>query len=100
MLNELAWLLATFPNPSARDGQEAVRLAERACVMTNRTDPPLLATLAAAHAEKGNFPNAINTARNALTLARSTGDVKTAELAENLLAAFQSNQPYREEPRP
>jgi Flp pilus assembly protein TadD len=100
MLNELAWLLATFPNPSARDGQEAVRLAERACVMTSRTDPPLLATLAAAHAEKGNFPNAINTARNALTLARSTGDVKTAELAENLLAAFQSNQPYREEPRP
>ena len=98
MLNELAWLLATFPNPSVRDGQEAVRLAERACTITNRTDPALLATLAAAHAELGNFPNAINTAKDALTLARSTGDVKTSELAENLLAAFQTNQPYRKEP--
>jgi tetratricopeptide (TPR) repeat protein len=100
MLNELAWLLATFPNPSVRDGQEAVRLAERACAITNRTDPALLATLAAAHAEAGKFSEAISTSQEALSRARSGGDAKTAELAENLLTAFQSNQPYREEPRP
>jgi tetratricopeptide (TPR) repeat protein len=100
MLNELAWLLATFPNPSARDGQEAARLAERACTITNRTDVTLLATLAAAHAEAGNFLDAVSTAQEALSLARSSGDTKTAELAENLLRTFQSNQPYREEPRP
>ena len=100
MLNELAWLLATFPNPSVRDGQEAVRLAERACAITNRTDPALLATLAAAYAEAGKISEAISTSQEALSRARSGGEVKTAELAENLLTAFQSNQPYREEPRP
>jgi Flp pilus assembly protein TadD len=99
MLNELAWLLATFPNSSVRDGQEAMRLAERACIITNRTDPALLATAAAAYAEAGKFSEAIAAARDALSLARSSGEVKTAGLAENLLAAFQSNQPYREEPR-
>jgi tetratricopeptide (TPR) repeat protein len=100
MLNELAWLLATFPDPSVRDGREAVRLAQRAGEITNRLDAPVLATLAAAHAETGNFPHAMNTAQEALALARSTGDAKTAELAENILTSFQSNQPYREEPRP
>src|SRR5204862_788811 len=67
MLNELGWLLATFPNPSARDGQEAVRLAERACALTERKQPALLTTAAAAYAEIGKFPEAITTARDALS---------------------------------
>ncbi len=99
MLDDLAWVLATFPDPSVRDGREAVRLAERACAITNRADATLLATLAAAHAETGEFSEAIFTSQEALSLARSSGDMKTAALAENLLTSFQSNQPYREELR-
>src|SRR6266850_657476 len=31
MLDEVAWLLATYPDSNSRDGTEAVRVAERAC---------------------------------------------------------------------
>ena len=36
MLDELAWLLATYPDPNSRDCAEAVYLAERACALTDR----------------------------------------------------------------
>jgi hypothetical protein len=55
MLDELAWLLATYPDSKSRDGSDAVRLAERACVLTERRIPALLDTLAAAYAEAGDF---------------------------------------------
>jgi len=99
LLNELAWLFATHPDTALRDGRRAVQLSERACALTERKQPMLLATAAAAYAEVGNFPKAIATARDAFSLARSNGDAKTAGLAENLLTSFQSNQPYREELR-
>jgi tetratricopeptide (TPR) repeat protein len=100
MLDDLAWLLATFPDPSVRDGQEAVRLAERACTITDRIDPISLAALAAAQAETGNFRNAIATAQEALVRARLTADTSAANLAETLLSSFALNRPYREEPSP
>ena len=99
LLNELAWILATHPDAAVRKGAEAVRLSERACTLTNRTRPNFIATLAAAYAEAGKFSEAIATAQEAATLARSIGEIKTARLAEDLLTSFQSNQPYREEPR-
>jgi len=99
LLNELAWLFATHPDAALRDGRRAVQLSERACALTERKQPMLLATAAAAYAEVGNFPEAIATARDAFSLARSNGDAKTAGLAANLLTSFQSNQPYREELR-
>jgi hypothetical protein len=76
-----------------------VQLSERACALTEHKQPVLLASAAAAYAEVGKFSEAIATAQNALSLARLNGDAKTAGLAENLLTSFQSNQPYREEPR-
>ena len=99
LLNELAWLFATHPDAALRDGRRAVQLSERACALTERKQPVLLATAAAAYAEVGKFPEAVATARDALSLARSNGDAKTAGLVENLLTSFQSNQPYREELR-
>jgi tetratricopeptide (TPR) repeat protein len=100
LLNEIAWLRATAPASDLRNGAEAVRLADRACFIAGDKQPMLIATLAAAYAEVGKFPEAITAAREAIFLARSNGDAKMAEFAENLLTAFQSNQPYREEPRP
>ncbi len=55
MLDELAWLLATYPDSKTRDGTGAVRLVERACALTERRIPALLDTLAAAYAEAGDF---------------------------------------------
>ncbi|HEU5247749.1 MAG TPA: glycosyltransferase family 39 protein [Candidatus Udaeobacter sp.] len=98
MLDELAWLLATYPDSQTRDGTEAVRLAERACALTERRIPALLDTLAAAYAEAGDFPHAISVAEEALNRARSSGDNDAVKLSESILASLRENAPYRQEP--
>ena len=97
-LNELAWLMATYPDATVRNGPEAVRLAEHACAMTGRRNPELLDTLAAAYAEAGRFPEAVNAAQEAISLARTAGDEAAVHQAENLLGFFQSGHPFRENP--
>jgi len=98
MLDELAWLLATYPDSKSRDGAEAIRLAERACVLTDRRIPALLDTLAAAYAEAGNFESAISAAEEALKRAHSSGDTDAIKLSENILASLRENLPYHQEP--
>ena len=98
MLDELAWLLATYPDSKSRDGNEAVRLAERACALTERRIPALLDTLAAAYAEAGDFPLAISVAEEALNRARSSGDNDAVKLSESILGSLRENVPYRQEP--
>jgi tetratricopeptide (TPR) repeat protein len=98
MLDELAWLLATYPDSKSRDGTEAVRLAERACDLTERRIPALLDTLAAAYAEAGDFPRAISVAEEALNRARGSGDNDAVKLTENILASLRYSLPYRQEP--
>ena len=80
------------------NGTEAVRLAERACGLTERRIPALLDTLAAAYAEAGNFPRAISAADEALNRARSSGDNDAVKLSESILASLRNNLPYRQEP--
>jgi tetratricopeptide (TPR) repeat protein len=98
MLDELAWLLATYPDSKSRDGTEAVRLAERACALTERRIPALLDTLAAAYAEAGDFPRAISAAEEALNRSRSSGDNDAIKLSESILGSLRENRPYRQEP--
>jgi len=98
MLDELAWLLATYPDSKSRDGTEAVRLAEHACALTERRIPALLDTLAAAYAEAGDFPRAISVAEEALNEARSSGDNDAVKLSEIILTSLRENLPYRQEP--
>jgi len=99
MLDELAWLLATYPDSKSRDGTEAVGLAEHACALTGRRIPALLDTLAAAYAEVGDFPQAMSVLQEALNRARSTGDNEAVKLSESILASLRENRPYREEPQ-
>jgi protein O-mannosyl-transferase len=98
VLDELAWVFATHPRKELRDGHEAVRLAEHACALTKRTNPILLATLAAAYAETGNFGQAISTIQESISKARSSNNPDAIALGEKLLAAFQSNTPVRQDP--
>jgi tetratricopeptide (TPR) repeat protein len=98
MLDELAWFFATYPDSKVRDGAEAVRLAERACELTGRRVPALLATLAAAYAEAGDFSRAVASGEEALSEARSLSDNDSIKLSENILASVRANLPYRQEP--
>ena len=98
MLDELAWLLATYPDSNSRDGSEAVRLGERACALTDRRVPALLATLAAAYAENRDFSRAVATGEEALRTAQAIGDTDSVKLSENVLTAVRADLPYRHNP--
>jgi tetratricopeptide (TPR) repeat protein len=58
LLNNLAWLLATSPNDAIRDAARAITLAEKACEATEWKEGHIISTLAAGHAEKGDFESA------------------------------------------
>jgi tetratricopeptide (TPR) repeat protein len=100
LVNEAAWVLATFPDAGVRNGPEAARLAEHACVLSGDKDPKLLKTLAAAYAEAGRYPDAIGAARKAVSLAQSSGNQKMATVSQEMLRLFESNRPYRQNPTP
>lgn len=57
--SSLAWILATCPDDSIRDGVRALRLAEQACAQVDFQDPNYLSNLAAAYAEIRDFNTAI-----------------------------------------
>ncbi len=58
-LNRLAWIQATCPQASVRNGDLAVENAKKACQLTLSGNPEYLATLAAALAEQGEFSQAV-----------------------------------------
>ena len=76
-LNNLAWILASNPDSTQRNGAEAVTLAERACKLTDYKEPLLVGTLAAAYAEAGRFPEAVIAAEKARALALAAGRRKS-----------------------
>jgi tetratricopeptide (TPR) repeat protein len=97
MLDVVAWSLATYPDSNSRDGAKAVRLAERACALTDRHAPAFLATLAAAYAETGDFSRAVAAGEEALSKAQAIGDTDTVKLSENILMSFRAALPYRQQ---
>lgn len=92
--NQLSWVLATSPDASIRNGPEALELAALAVKLSSGHDPALLDTLAAAQAECGRFPEAQETIRRALDLAR--GDAALAADLQRRLALYAAQSPYRE----
>ncbi len=95
-LNNLACLLATAPDAALRNGREAVQLAEKACALTDSRNTVMLATLAAAYAEAGRFPEAIATAEKACALAAEKGEQQLLERNRQLLEFYRRNQPYHQ----
>ena len=80
--NNLAWLLATFPDASLRNGTNAVALAEQVNRFTGGGNWKVLRTLAAVSAEVGRFQDAAATAQQAEKLA---GDEKSGKLFPELM---------------
>jgi tetratricopeptide (TPR) repeat protein len=96
-LNNLAWILATHPDSKVRNGPEAVRLARRACELSSGTNGSLLATLAAAYAEAGQFEDAVNAARKVRELALAAGDRQAADAAQERITLYESRKPCRQQ---
>jgi tetratricopeptide (TPR) repeat protein len=71
--NNLAWLLATAPQASLRNGGKAVQLARQANELAGGRNPVILGTLAAGLAETGQFGDAVQSAQKAIELARAAG---------------------------
>jgi len=97
-LQNLAWILATAPDEKVRNGLAAVRLAERACELTQHKEARMLSALAAAQAEAGRFAEAATTAQQAIQRAQATGEVGFARVNGQLLRLYQQGRPYHAPP--
>jgi hypothetical protein len=96
-LNNLAWIRATHPNLAFRNGDEAVRLAERACELTRYARPLMIGTLAAAYAEAGRFDDAVQAANKARLLALASGLKELANKNQQLGELYRAHHPYHDQ---
>ena len=92
--NNLAWILATCSQASLRNGNRAVELAQQANQLTGDGSPTVLGTLAAAYAEAGRFPEAVETARRALQLAGTQSNPALADNLRSQMKLYQAGLPF------
>jgi Flp pilus assembly protein TadD len=92
----LAWILATCPEASVRNGAKAVKLAEQAARLSGSPDPIFIGTLAAAYAEAGRFPEAVATARRAQQLASGLSNPGLVSALQVQIGFYQSGSPFRD----
>jgi tetratricopeptide (TPR) repeat protein len=95
-MSNLAWVFATSPNQSLRDGHKAVELAEQALRLSGGRIPILFRTLAAAYAESGRFTEAIKTAQQGIELANSQRNSGIATELQGNIILYQERQPLRD----
>lgn len=94
--SNLAWVFATSPEASLRDGARAVELGEKALRISGGKIPMIHRVLAAAYAESGRFADAIETAQRGAELATTQGNPGLAAELENNIALYQSGTPLRD----
>ena len=97
-VNRLAWVLATCPDASLRNGGEAVRLAQWLVHCPLGPYPLFLATLAAAHAEAGDFARAVEVGQRAVAIASVRDDKALAEALRLQIDRYRGGSPYHEMP--
>jgi tetratricopeptide (TPR) repeat protein len=93
ILNNYAWVLATSTDDAVRDGSKAIELAERACEVTNYEAAHILSTLAAAHAESGDFEKALEWSQKAVDLGAEN---EIDDQLKQELASYKAKKPWRE----
>ena len=91
--NVFGWFLATCPNENFRNGEKAIEHAKKACELSNWKEWSYLDTLAAAHAEKGDFAKAVELETKAIAMAPEEGKSE----CEERLALYKQQKPYRSE---
>lgn len=97
-LKDLAWFLATHPDPEVRDTEEALRVAERASELTRNRDPEVLNTLAAAYAARRQFSLAVSMAERALSFASRKRNGEMENQIRMRLELYKQNKPYTQYP--
>jgi tetratricopeptide (TPR) repeat protein len=97
-MNDLAWVLATCGDEKVRNAPEALRLARRACELTQRKEPTFLDTLAAAQAQTGDFAAAEATMQEAISLAEKAGNKRLAVELAARLEVYKARKTYTEAP--
>ena len=95
VLNNLSWVLATSPKDDVRDGERALKFGQEAAELTEFKEAHILSTLAAAHAEKGNFEEAIKWSTKAVELGREDKHEQIEQL-EQELESYKQGKPWRE----
>jgi tetratricopeptide (TPR) repeat protein len=95
-LSGLSWILATDTHDEFRNGEEAARMAARACELTSNKEPAMLLTLAAALAERADYLAAAQQAAKAEALAKQLNKFELATKSQRLAERFSSGQPWRE----
>ena len=87
-----AWLEAACPDAKFRDGKKAVEDATKASQLTDGKDIRILETLAAAHAESGDFAGAVMWQEQAMALAPE----KLKPSVQYRLDLYKSDRPYHQ----
>jgi len=94
VLYNLSWILTGCEDERFRNGEEAVKLAERLCKITQNNQPLALDVLAAAYSETGRFDDAVTTAKKALELALKQGSNKLVLTLKKRLQLYQKERLY------
>jgi len=92
----LAWIYATHPDASVRNGTEAVRLAREAANISGGRNALVLRTLAAAYAENGDFSDALATARKARDLGEAQKNSALATELNATIRLYETGKPLRD----
>jgi Flp pilus assembly protein TadD len=93
----LAWMLASNPDASLRNGARAVQLALLADQLSGGQDPKMIGILAAAQAEAGDFSEAAAMAQRGLQLAEEKNQSALAGVLQTQLALYRAGKPFRDE---
>lgn len=91
----LAWVLATCPDGSLRNGTRALELGRSANELSSGRDPFVLHSLAAAYGEIGQFSNAVETAEEALRLSSESGNEGLTKALSKEMEFYKARLPYR-----
>jgi tetratricopeptide (TPR) repeat protein len=95
-MNELAWYLAVKRNAEFYDPTKAVKLATKACELSNYNRPEILDTLAAAYAAVGDYEKAVEIAQKAAELCGSEKLKPLEGQIESRIILYKNHTPYTE----
>lgn len=94
--SNLAWVFATCPEDSIRNGPRALQLAEEALRISGGKIPMVFRIVAAAYAENGRFGDAIQAAQQGADLADVQGNAALATELRSNIASYEAGRPLRD----